>query len=80
MPRNLLRPLSADGVRLRRPPRSRPPLPLNLLEHLEYLGEDLEGDKDVLRVDDDFILSKDKELDFTRDDERRDRSRRDSVI
>ena len=67
-------------MRLRRPPRSRLTLPLNLLEHLECLGEDLEGDKDVLRVDDDFILPKDKELDFPRDDERRDCSRRDSEI
>ena len=71
-------PLSPDGDRRRRPPRSRLPLPLNLLEDLVCLGDDLGGDRDVLLAD--LPLLKDKEVDFPRDDERRDFSRRNSEM
>ena len=73
-------PLWTDGDRRRRPPRSRLPHPLNLLEDLECWGEDMEGDKDVLLADDDLPLLMDKEVDFPSDDERRDFSRRRSEM
>lgn len=72
------RPPSADGDRRRRPPLSRLPLVLNLLEDLECLGDDLDGDRDFLLADDDFPLLRDEDVDFPSDDERRDFSRRKS--